>query len=141
MIGSEPLLPVVTSPERDALPRRTWIVRAYVAFAAAELVYGTTWMIAHERLSAWMAIWSVALTGIFVLLIWNASKAGWTILTAWTVVSIPFVLEAERAWLYLGTAMQLIESALLLSPWMVRWIWGRRTGAPATVPESPEGGR
>lgn len=132
-LGQRPPFPLHDAEERPPLPRRPWIVRAYLVVSVASVAYGIAWALAHDRLSLFATIWAIAFTAFAVLLIWNASRVAWSFLTAWTVLSIPFVLRDEGAWLSLSVAIHAATLVILLSPWMIRWIWrdGRRSATEA----------
>ena len=127
-LGQRPPFPLHHAEERPPLPRRPRIVWAYLIVSVASVGYGVAWALVHDQMSVSTTIWSVVYTALTVLLIWNASRAAWIFLTAWAVLTIPIILRNEGTTLYLSVAIHTASLGILLSPWMIRWIWrdGRR---------------
>lgn len=76
-------------------------------------------------------------TALFTLLVWRGSRMGWSIVTAISVLFLPFKYTFIKSGSW-GVALFVIEIAtmlVLISPWMIRWVWRGRAGAeePSTV--------
>lgn len=121
--GNRPPFPLTTPAEWIPTPRRPRIVWAYLIVSVVALGRGVVWMAAREGLAVFTVTLTVSFTAIAMLLIWNASRIGWSFLAAWSVFSIPFILTDEGTSLYVSMAIEAVMIGILFSPWMVRWIW------------------
>ena len=139
--GDPPPFPIAKSQDRQALPARPFIVRAYLATEVLSIVIGVMFdVVERERFSLSNLAWSLAFTSVAVLVIWNASRIGWSIVTAMAILFLPFMFSfLDRGALgKASVAAQLVSLGILVSPWMLRWIW--RDGRPMVVEEVDEAG-
>ena len=112
------------------MPRRPWIVWAYLVNSVVAIAYDLAFDAARERFSIFGIAWSLVFTSIAVLMIWNASRVGWSILAGLAVLFLPFTFAFldQGAWGKGSVAIQCVSLGILVSPWMVRWVW--RDGRP-----------
>ena len=109
---------------------RPLVVHLYVALELIALVVG---LVTGGALHPASALASVVIAAIIIAVIRGGSQVGWSILVALTLLFLPFdwKLAHHDARGAVLAAIQVAELLVLLSPWMVRWIWRRPRVSPA----------
>jgi hypothetical protein len=115
-----------------AIPRPL-IVWVYVALQALSMGPKIAFDSSRDGISIPGTVWELAITAIGIIIVWRASKVGWVIWTSLGVLFLPLALVIATT----GTsgaallASQVVLLLVLVSPWMLRWIW--RTPRPADL--------
>lgn len=126
-----PPFPLTKPEDWQPMPPRPWIVWAYLVTEVVAVVYGVLFdVVAREHFSLFNLVWSLVFTSIAVLVIWNASRIGWSIFAVLAVLLLPFTFAFldQGAWGKGSVVIQCISLGILVNPWMFRWIW--RDGRP-----------
>lgn len=98
-----------------------------LVFAAAQILWIALYVTVYSQRDGGFVfpIWPTITSVLFVWLIWGRSRLGWCIVLGLTVLSLPFAYHYIRAgsWGMALFAAEVASFGLLVSPWMIRWVW------------------
>jgi len=91
---------LIDPKEQRHLPPRPWIVWAYLVVSVVGGMYGIALDIAHGSVTLLDIVLALVISTVAILVVWNASRVGWSIFSAWAIVFLPnvFALWDRGPW-------------------------------------------